>query len=89
MSAHQATHPIATMCRVLEVSTSGYYAWRDRPPSEREREDAALTERVGAIHEASFGTYGAPRVHSELRAQGVHVGRQRVARLWARRACRV
>ena len=69
------------MCRVLEVSASGYYAWRERPPSEREREDAALSERIRTIHEDSFGTYGAPRVHAELRAQDVRVGRKRVARL--------
>ena len=81
MSAHQATYPVATMCRVLEVSTSGYYAWRKHQPSERDREDAALTERIRAIHEDSYGTYGAPRVHAELREQGVRVGRKRVARL--------
>lgn len=81
MSAHQATYPVATMCRVLGVSTSGYYAWRDREPSEREREDAALAERIRTIHADSYGTYGAPRVHAELRAHGVRVGRKRVARL--------
>src|SRR5690606_15053498 len=64
-----------------EVSTSGYYAWRQRQPSEREREDAALTERIRAVHEDSYGTYGAPRIHAELRDQGVRVGRKRVARL--------
>jgi putative transposase len=72
------------MCRVLEVSASGYYAWRERPPSEREREDATLSERIRTIHEDSFGTYGAPRVHAELRAQDVRVGRKRVARLMRR-----
>src|SRR5690606_32033333 len=81
VSAHQATYPVATMCRVLEVSTSGYYAWRKHQPSERDREDAALTERIRIIHAESYGTYGAPRVHAELREQGVHVGRKRVARL--------
>jgi len=72
------------MCRVLGVSASGYYAWHDREPSEREREDEALTERIRMIHEESYGTYGAPRVHAELREQGVRVGRKRVARLMRR-----
>ena len=69
------------MCRVLEVSTSGYYAWRKRAPSERVLLDMALTERIRDIHDRSRGTYGAPRVWAELRAQGIRVGRKRVARL--------
>jgi len=69
------------MCRVLEVSTSGYYAWRKRSPSSREQEDAILTQQITEIHERSRGTYGAPRVHAELRAQGTLIGRKRVARL--------
>ena len=81
MSAHQACYPVATMARVLEVSTSGYYAWRKRGPSKREREDAMLQERMKAIHAKSRGTYGAPRIHAELRADGLCVGRKRVARL--------
>ena len=81
MSANQAKYPVVTMCRVLEVSTSGYYAWRSRAQSARARADAALTERIQQIHEMSRGTYGAPRIHAELRAQGVAVGRERVSRL--------
>jgi putative transposase len=69
------------MCRVLEVSTSGYYAWLKRAPSMWEREDAVLTDRILWIHLRSRGTYGAPRVHAELADEGVHVGRKRVARL--------
>ncbi len=69
------------MCRVLDVSTSGYYAWLKREPCERSLADAALTEQIKEIHTESKQTYGAPRVHAELRAQGVHVGRKRVARL--------
>ena len=84
MKAHQATYPVATMCRVLEVSTSGYYAWRERPPSERARKDIALTEQILTIHQDSYGTYGAPRVHAELHAQDVRVGCKRVARLMRR-----
>jgi putative transposase len=69
------------MCRVLEVSTSGYYAWCQRSPSPRTRADAELTSRMNAIHERSRGTYGAPRIHAELEAEGIQVGRKRVARL--------
>ena len=69
------------MCRVLEVSTSGYYAWCKRSPSARAQADAELTSRMSAIHERSHGTYGAPRVHAELEAAGIQVGRKRVARL--------
>jgi putative transposase len=69
------------MCRVLEVSESGYYAWRVRPPSARARRDGELLERILAIHAQSRGSYGAPRVQAELRAQGIRVSRKRVARL--------
>jgi len=69
------------MCRVLEVSSSGYYAWLKRPPSVRAQEDAKLLKRIRAIHRRSKGTYGAPRIHAELAAEGIHVGRKRVARL--------
>ena len=71
----------ATMCRVLGVSPSGYYAWRRRAPCARVCADQALTERIEAIHERSRGTYGVPRVHAELADLGVPVGRKRVARL--------
>jgi len=74
-------HAIATMCRVLEVSTSGYYAWRRRPPSARARVDAQLTARIRQIHQWSRASYGAPRIHAEPAAAGVGVGRKRVARL--------
>ena len=69
------------MCRVLKVSKRGYYGWRHRPPSARDRADAALTERIGRVHRDSRETYGAPRVHAELRSSGVRCGRKRVARL--------
>ena len=81
MSANRASYPVSTMCRVLGVSLSGYYAWVSRRPSVRARSDAALVERIGSIHAASHGTYGSPRVHAELCDSGVHVGRKRVARL--------
>jgi putative transposase len=81
VTAHQAFHPVVTMARVLGVSPSGYYAWRKRPLSGRARADVELTARIEAIHRESRGTYGAPRVHAELAAQGIRIGRKRVARL--------
>jgi putative transposase len=69
------------MCRLLEVSRSGYYAWRSRPLSEWRRFDAALSEKIEAIHRNSRATYGAPRVHAELRSIGIRCSRKRVARL--------
>lgn len=81
MRALRAEHRVATMCRVLGVSASGYYAWHQRPPSARARRDAALTEQIRAIHAESDGTYGEPRVHAELAARGMRVGHKRVARL--------
>jgi putative transposase len=74
-------HKIATMCRVLEVSPGGYYARLRRPPSARARADAQLSTRIAEIHRRSRQTYGAPRIHAELRAQGIRVGCKRVARL--------
>ena len=69
------------MCRVLGVSPGGYYARRARPPSARARADAALSVRIAEIHRRSRQTYGVPRIYAELKAQGLHVGRKRVARL--------
>jgi putative transposase len=69
------------MCRLLEVSPSGYYAWRRREPSARAVADAALGGRIRAIHEHSRGTYGSPRVRAELAAEGQPASRKRVARL--------
>ena len=81
MNANQAMYGVATMCRVLAVSASGYYAWLKRPLSARARADAELMSRLTAIHQFSRGTYGAPRIHEELSAAGIQVGRKRVARL--------
>jgi putative transposase len=81
VTAHQAIHPVAALCRTLGVSPSGYYAWGKRPLSARARADVELSARIAGIHRESRGTYGAPRVHAELAAQGSYVGRKRVARL--------
>ncbi len=72
---------IRAMCRVLEVSPSGYYAWRRRMISVRTREDEALRGRIIVIHQQSRRTYGSPRIHAELKEEGTRVGRKRVARL--------
>ena len=69
------------MCRVLGVSTSGYYAWRAREPSNRDQADAMLSQQIRAFHEQSRGTYGAPRIQADLRDEGIRVGRKRIARL--------
>ena len=81
MRANQAFYCIATMARVLGVSPSGFYAWRDREPSRRRQCDDVLKACIGNIHQRSRGTYGAPRIHAELAEDGVHVARKRVARL--------
>ena len=81
MSANQARLPVHTMCRVLDVSASGYYAWQDRAPSKRATQDAVLTERIRLLHGASDENYGSPNIHADLRDEGTRVGRKRVARL--------
>jgi putative transposase len=81
MRAHQASYPVATMCRVLEVSKSGYHAWLKRAPCTRAQRDAELTTEIRAIHAESDGTYGRPRIHAELKEQGEKVGSKRIARL--------
>src|ERR1700726_2658735 len=81
MSAHQAVFPVAVMARVLGVSEAGFHAWRHRPASAHAMGDAALLKRIRTIHAGSRETYGAPRVHAELRAGGEKHGRKRIARL--------
>ena len=81
MKANQASYPVRRMCDLLGVSPSGYYVWLDRGPSVRERADRLLRDRIVDIHSRSRGTYGAPRIHAELAAEGEGVGRKRVARL--------
>jgi transposase InsO family protein len=81
VAAERATFPVRTLCRVVGVASSGFYAWLRREPDRRGGEDAGLARRIGAIFEASRRTYGSPRVHAELREDGVRIGRGRVARL--------
>jgi putative transposase len=81
MEQEKAAHHVATLGRVLGVSPSGYYAWCDRPPSAHAQADQVLLAQIRVSHEESRGTYGAPRVHADLQAQGIRCGRKRIARL--------
>ena len=81
VKAHQARWPIATQCRVLGVSLSGYYARRTRPPSKRAKVDMDLKKHIKAFHTRSDSTYGAPRIWKDLMDIGILVGKKRVARL--------
>jgi putative transposase len=81
IDAKRAQHPVSLLCDVLGVSRAGYYVWKDRPASARQRRDDELLEQIGAIHDESNGTYGWPRIHAELRHRGAWVSRKRVARL--------
>lgn len=85
---HQAQLPVAAMCRVLGVSPSGFYAWRDRPMSRRAVRDVHLTAQITASHARSDGTYGAPRILHDLREAGERVGQTRIARLMRQAAAR-
>jgi putative transposase len=77
--------PVEVACRVLDVSTSGYYVWRARPPSQRSVRHAWLTDLIVEVHQRSRGTYGALRVHAELRlGRGIVVGHNAVALLMRR-----
>ena len=78
---HRHTWPVRTICAVLGVSASGYYAWRRRPESQRSVENRALLDDIRCAHAESGGCYGAPRIHAVLRAAGRCVGRHRIARL--------
>jgi putative transposase len=81
IAQHRHEYSITTLCRVLEVSVSGYYAWLKREPSQRSREDAQLAEQVKIAFQSNRCVYGSPRVHAELRGQGICCARKRVARL--------
>ena len=82
IAAEKTNFPVAVMCRVLDVSRTGFHNWERRAPSDRELTDVWLTEKIKHIHDASRGVYGVPRIHAELRMEDdVRVGRKRVARL--------
>ena len=88
MKTLAAQFPLSDLCVALNVSRSGYYAWRKRLPSIRAQANAALLAAIALLHTRSRHTYGAPRIHRELRVQGQRVGRHRVARLMHRAGLR-
>ncbi len=81
IAEEKAHHSVALLCRVLHVAKSAFYAWQTQRPSARARADDNLSNEIKAIHADSRCTYGAPRVHAELRRRGKRLGRKRVARL--------
>ncbi len=81
IEGHRAMWPLRPMCRILAVSKSGYFAWRDGRESPRRSRDRALTVQIAVIHQESDQTYGSPRVFRELKARGMALGRKRVERL--------
>lgn len=85
---HKDTHSITLLCQVLGVSPQAYYCWREREPGPRSRSNEVLLEQIRSVHQSSRRTYGSPRVHQELRAQGVVCSRKRVAQLMSRHGIR-
>ena len=81
MSDHRALYPVRVMCRVLEVSSSGYYGWRKRGPSRRSKANVVLLKKIKEFHKESDGTYGAPRIHADLEAENDGASLNRVARV--------
>ena len=81
MKRDQADYPVATLCRILGISTSGYYAWLNRSPSARAQSDARLSERIWALHQRSRSSYGVPRILEDLQEEGERINHKRVARL--------
>lgn len=81
IATQEVAFPVQAMCRLLGVSRSGYYAWKTRPRSSTETQHEALAAEITAVHRRSRGLYGSPRVHRELRAKGIRVGKKRVERL--------
>jgi len=81
IARHASEFAVAVMCHALQVSVSGYYAWRQRAPSAHAQADTALSVRISTAFLAGRGVYGSPRIHATLRTAGVRCGRKRVARL--------
>lgn len=88
IDANRGEHSVALMCRTYKVSTSGFYAWKNRPVSRRARSNQRLLRKIERIHTQSGQTYGSPRVHRALKDRGVKCSRPRVARLMRRNAIR-
>ena len=85
---HRDAYPVRLMCAVLDVSAAGYYAWRERPVSQRAAANAALLKAIRQVHQDSGGRYGSPRVHAALRVQGRGTSRGRIERLMHRHGIR-
>lgn len=81
IQAEKAHYPVSVLCRMLDVARSGFYAWGRRPASARAQQNQWLVMHIRAYYHASRGRYGSPRIHQDLRAHGLQVGRHRVARL--------
>jgi len=86
IAVQKASYPVTTLCRVLEMSRSAFYGGLAGKPARRLARDTELAVQVRAIHRASRGTYGSPRVHAALRRNDIRVGHNRVARIMAERA---
>lgn len=74
-------YPVSVLCEVLEVSTSGYHEWRNRPASARQLANERLVSEIRVLHAESFGSYGSPRIHAAFKRQGRSIGRERIRRL--------
>jgi transposase InsO family protein len=85
---HRGGFPVTRMCKELDVSPSGYYAWRHRPPSAREMANQELVRRIEAVYHDSDGTYGSPRIYYDLKEQGLACSKNRIARLMRLRGLR-
>ena len=85
---HRDECPVTSMCKALNVSPSGFYAWRSRPVSAREMANRELVKKIEAVYYDSYETYGSPRVYHELKSQGVACSENRVARLMRLRGLR-
>ena len=81
VETYRKDYPVSVLCNTLGVSLSGYYAWKNRLLSEHQREDQQLAKHTHAVYHACRQVYGSPRIHAELREQGISVSRKRVARL--------
>lgn len=86
VASQASEYPVSVLCRVLGLARSGYYSWKQQAPSARAQRDHELSAQIRTVFRASRQSYGSPRVHAELHAQGIHCARKRVARLMRQQA---